>query len=61
MDPQDSVSLNAALQAVGVSSSFQWVVNGTHGWETEPFGPIMPSWPQILQMELDFFDRYLKS
>jgi hypothetical protein len=37
------------------------VINGVHGWDSAPFGPISPSWDEILRLELDFFDRYLKS
>jgi acetyl esterase/lipase len=60
VDSQDMIDLDNALRAVGVTSSFRFVTNGTHGWDNTPFGPISPSWEQILQMELDFFDQHLK-
>jgi acetyl esterase/lipase len=60
VDSQDMIDLNNALRSVGVTSSFRYVTNGVHGWDSTPFGPISPSWDQILQMELDFFDQHLK-
>jgi acetyl esterase/lipase len=61
VDPQDSIDLDNALRAAGIESRFQAVTNGGHGWSTvTPFGPIQPSWTQILQMEREFFDRHLK-
>ena len=60
VDPQDSVTLDARLRSVGVASSFMYVINGVHAWDNTPFGPINPSWDQLLQLELAFFDRYLK-
>jgi len=60
VDPQDNRDIDARLRSVGVPSSFQLVTNGVHGWDSEPAGPISPSWAQILQMELAFFDTYLK-
>jgi acetyl esterase/lipase len=60
VDPQDMIDLNARLLSVGVTSSFRFVINGVHGWDSAPHGPISPSWDQILQMELDFFDQFLK-
>ena len=60
-DKQDSIDLYNALKAVGVPSSFTLVLNGVHGWDSEPAGPINPSWPQILQLELNFFNTYLKN
>jgi acetyl esterase/lipase len=61
VDRQDNFDINNALRAVGVQSSFTLVLNGVHGWDSEPAGPINPSWPQILQLELNFFNTYLKN
>ncbi len=61
VDRQDNIDINNALKAVGVQSSFTLVLNGVHGWDSEPAGPIDPSWPQILQLELNFFNTYLKN
>jgi acetyl esterase/lipase len=60
VDSHDMIDLDNRLRGVGVASSFRYVTNGVHGWNSQPHGPISPSWPQILQMELDFFDQYLK-
>lgn len=60
VDAQDNRDIDARLRSVGVPSSFQLVTNGVHGWDNEPFGPISPTWAQILQAELAFFDTYLK-
>ena len=61
-NPASSTELHAKLQAAGVSSALQWVVNGGHGWTPEfsVFGPITPTWPDILAMEMAFFDLHLK-
>jgi acetyl esterase/lipase len=60
-NPQASAELHARLTAAGVSSTLQWVMNGGHGWSPQfsTFGPISPTWPQILQMEIAFFDQHL--
>ena len=47
------------MDAKGAGKRF--VLNGVHGWDCEPAGPINPSWSQILQLELTFFNTYLKN
>jgi acetyl esterase/lipase len=61
VNPQESVELHNKLVSVGVTSTLRMVVNGGHGWATAPFGPISPTWAEILELELAFFDQYLKS
>jgi acetyl esterase/lipase len=60
---QQSRDLDAKLRSVGVPSTLLVVTNGGHGWtpEASTFGPITPTWDQIVQTEMDFFDRYLKA
>lgn len=59
-DPQDSIDLHNVLLSRGVPSSFQLVTNAAHGWENAVGGPINPSWPQILEMEITFFNTHLR-
>lgn len=59
-DPQDSSDLHNALRSRGVPSTFQLVTNAAHGWENDVGGPIVPSWAEILQIEIAFFDNYLR-
>ena len=60
VDRQDNIDINNALKAVGVSSNFTLVLNAGHGWDNA-FGPLSPTWDQILQTELTFFNTYLKN
>jgi acetyl esterase/lipase len=60
VDAQDNRDINARLLSVGVQSSFTLVTNGVHGWAEQPWGAISPTWTEILQAELAFFDTYLK-
>ncbi|MBE0682903.1 MAG: alpha/beta hydrolase [Anaerolineales bacterium] len=66
LDPKLSEKLNAELVTVGVTSSFTLVHNGGHGWQPKdarkagvPYGPI-PNATEILDQQLEFFDKYLK-
>jgi acetyl esterase/lipase len=61
-NPAGSSDLHARLQAAGVPSTLVWVVNGGHGWHAAVsiYGPLSPTWPELLAMELAFFDKYLK-
>ena len=61
-NPAGSTDLHAKLQQAGVPSTFSWVVNGGHGWHAAVsiYGPLSPTWPEILAMEMAFFDKHLK-
>jgi acetyl esterase/lipase len=60
---QQSRDLDAKLRSVGVPSTLLVVANGGHGWtpDASTFGPITPTWDQIVQTEMVFFDKYLKA
>jgi acetyl esterase/lipase len=62
VNPQESKDLHSKLVASGVRSTLLIVQNGSHGWspQASTFGPITPTWEQIVQIELDFFDTHLK-
>lgn len=63
VNPERSRDLHAKLLSVGVSSRLLIVTNGGHGWTPadSTFGPISPSWAEIVRQELDFFDAHLKT